>query len=351
MGISSYKEAERYRMRTNKNLTRSFYLDTRRTLDEEPFARDQIQNTSIEQPETVQEFNEGGVVERQNLKDVLNVTSQEEKAVKSLVNKLNIGVDPTQMSQLAQQLYSKEINTVKNLIDKIPKPIKTAAKFFTFGDIALETIMALPNLASGDIEGAKRESIAGLFGYGKSLEEELLEVSKNPKLVDRALKNLTYIPELKGLIEDKKNTEEALKKGGNEFEPILTQNLDRINNRIKELEDYINKNTYLEEDRDELLKTIPMLAKKITDRNIASKLNIKPAQGITPLQRLGFKDIQQKIQYDIAEELNLPEKMNEEDLEKVFGSKIKIGEPLTKLPQILAEESVVEEPVVETQKE
>ena len=36
MGIGSYKEAERYRMRKNKNLTRSFYLDTRRTLDEEP---------------------------------------------------------------------------------------------------------------------------------------------------------------------------------------------------------------------------------------------------------------------------------------------------------------------------
>ena len=49
MGISSYKEAERYRMRTNKNLTRSFYLDTRRTLDEVPFARDDIQDTSNEQ--------------------------------------------------------------------------------------------------------------------------------------------------------------------------------------------------------------------------------------------------------------------------------------------------------------
>jgi hypothetical protein len=29
MGIGSYKEAERYRMRTNKNLTRTFYLDTK----------------------------------------------------------------------------------------------------------------------------------------------------------------------------------------------------------------------------------------------------------------------------------------------------------------------------------
>jgi hypothetical protein len=48
MGIGSYKEAERYRMRTNKNLTRSFYLDTRRTLDQEPFAWEQAQNV----PET-----------------------------------------------------------------------------------------------------------------------------------------------------------------------------------------------------------------------------------------------------------------------------------------------------------
>lgn len=286
----------------------------------------------------------------QNLKDVLNVTPQEEIAVKNVLNRVNLGVDPTQMSELTKQLYAKEINTVKNLIDRIPKPIKGAAKFVTFGDVALETIMALPSLASGDIEGAKRGSLAGLFGYGKSLEEELLEVSKNPKSLDRALKNLTYIPELKGLMEDKKNTEEALKKGGNEFEPVLIQNLDRINSRIEELQDYINKNPYLEEDRDELLKTIPMLSKKITDRNIASKLNIKPAQGITPLQRLGFKDAQQKIGYDIAEELGLPEKMDEKDLEKALGPKIKIGEPSTELPQTLIEESIVETPV-ETQKE
>jgi hypothetical protein len=62
MGIGSYKEAERYRMRTNKNLTRGFYLDTRRTLDEEPFAWEQPQVASIEQPEAVQEFADGGRV-------------------------------------------------------------------------------------------------------------------------------------------------------------------------------------------------------------------------------------------------------------------------------------------------
>ena len=62
MGIGSYKEAERYRMRTNKNLTRSFYLDTRRTLDEEPFAWEQTQDAGIMQPGAVQEFSDGGRV-------------------------------------------------------------------------------------------------------------------------------------------------------------------------------------------------------------------------------------------------------------------------------------------------
>jgi hypothetical protein len=66
MGIGSYKEAQRYRMRTNKNLTRGFYLDTRRTLDEEPFAWEQPQDAGIMQPETVQEFSDGGVVERKS---------------------------------------------------------------------------------------------------------------------------------------------------------------------------------------------------------------------------------------------------------------------------------------------
>jgi hypothetical protein len=50
MGIGSYKDAQRYRMRKDKNLTRTFYLDTKRTLDEEPFAWEQVQNTPS--PET-----------------------------------------------------------------------------------------------------------------------------------------------------------------------------------------------------------------------------------------------------------------------------------------------------------
>jgi hypothetical protein len=54
MGIGSYKEAERYRMRTNKNLTRTFYLDTKRTLDEEPFAWEtEVQPDMVVPPQDV----------------------------------------------------------------------------------------------------------------------------------------------------------------------------------------------------------------------------------------------------------------------------------------------------------
>jgi hypothetical protein len=54
MGIGSYKEAQRYRMRTNKNLTRSFYLDTKRTLDEEPFAWEtEVQPDMVVPPQDV----------------------------------------------------------------------------------------------------------------------------------------------------------------------------------------------------------------------------------------------------------------------------------------------------------
>ena len=54
MGIGSYKEAERYRMRTNKNLTRTFYLDTKRTLDQEPFAWEtEVQPDMVVSPQDV----------------------------------------------------------------------------------------------------------------------------------------------------------------------------------------------------------------------------------------------------------------------------------------------------------
>jgi hypothetical protein len=183
------------------------------------------------------------------------------------------------------------------------------------------------------------------------LEEELLKVAKDPKTTDIGLKNLSYIPELKGLMQEKKDLEEKLFKDTtyDEGSSIAYQDLMTVNSRIKELQDYLSKNEYLEKNRDAVLQAIPILAKEITDRNIASKLGIKPAQGITPLQRLGFKDIQQKIAYDIAEELDLFNKMEIEDIEKVLGKKIKAGEPLTELPQDV--ETPVAETPVETQNE
>jgi hypothetical protein len=67
MGISSYKEAQRYRMRTNKNLTRGFYLDTKRTLDDEPFAWEQVQNTSAPETDYQTEVDPGMVVPPQDV--------------------------------------------------------------------------------------------------------------------------------------------------------------------------------------------------------------------------------------------------------------------------------------------
>jgi hypothetical protein len=67
MGIGSYKEAQRYRMRTNKNLTRGFYLDTRRTLDQEPFVWEQVQNTSVPETDYQTEVDPGMVIPPQDV--------------------------------------------------------------------------------------------------------------------------------------------------------------------------------------------------------------------------------------------------------------------------------------------
>jgi hypothetical protein len=67
MGIGSYKEAERYRMRTNKNLTRTFYLDTKRTLNDEPFAWEQVQNTPAPETDYNTEVDPGMVVPPQDI--------------------------------------------------------------------------------------------------------------------------------------------------------------------------------------------------------------------------------------------------------------------------------------------
>jgi hypothetical protein len=67
MGIGSYKEAQRYRMRTNKNLTRTFYLDTKRTLDDAPFAWEQVQNTPTPETDYNTEVDPGMVVPPQDV--------------------------------------------------------------------------------------------------------------------------------------------------------------------------------------------------------------------------------------------------------------------------------------------
>jgi hypothetical protein len=67
MGIGSYKEAQRYRMRTNKNLTRTFYLDTKRTLDDAPFAWEQVQNTPTPETDYNTEVDPGIVVPPQDV--------------------------------------------------------------------------------------------------------------------------------------------------------------------------------------------------------------------------------------------------------------------------------------------
>ena len=67
MGIGSYKEAQRYRMRTNKNLTRTFYLDTKRTLDDAHFAWEQVQNTPTPETDYNTEVDPGMVVPPQDV--------------------------------------------------------------------------------------------------------------------------------------------------------------------------------------------------------------------------------------------------------------------------------------------
>jgi hypothetical protein len=138
MGIGSYKEAERYRMRTNKNLTRTFYLDTRRTLDEEPFAWEQPQVASIEQPETVQGFAKGGIVSNQEklekLKQiVLESNSNPFKSISKNQAVLSAGYkNPSNLEARTkvrnlldtliplEEKFSNHLNNVMNNLDNIP---------------------------------------------------------------------------------------------------------------------------------------------------------------------------------------------------------------------------------------
>ena len=57
----------------------------------------------------------------------------------------------------------KALNVGKNLLGYVVAP----------ADIAIETAFALPHLLEGDLEGAKSATTAGLFGWGKDLQEQV----------------------------------------------------------------------------------------------------------------------------------------------------------------------------------
>jgi len=58
---------------------------------------------------------------------------------------------------------------------------KGAGWLFGWADIPIELAFALPSLLAGDVQGAKRATTAGLFGYGgKKLDE--IDQEKNPEV-------------------------------------------------------------------------------------------------------------------------------------------------------------------------
>ena len=257
----------------------------------------------------------------QNIEDVLNTTPEEKKAI-NLLNRVNFGADPN----LVKELYGKEINIVKNLINKVPAPVRVAGKIFGIGDVVLETILAAPDVLQGDVEAAKRGSIFGLFGYGKELDEEILEQAKNKESVQRAIQNLKLTPELRNLMEEKKGIEQGLAKGTMDEEQklILSQNLNTIDNRIKEINDYLSKNEYLEEDETNFLNTAFDLAKSKAKK--AEKMfgpQFKQAQGPTLEQRL-FKKI--------LDEEGYSELIPEESKQKIAGTYTPIEIPEIQTP-------------------
>jgi hypothetical protein len=163
MGIGSYKEAERYRMRTNKNLTRTFYLDTRRTLDQEPFAWEQSQDAGIMQPGAVQGYADGGMV------------GDKEKLIK-LIEDSNKGFKAESFKDLAAKAgyapYRREAS--------IPLPVKldtskdkvTKAFEYLSSDLnkPVEEFMDLPKKIS-DLTGVKGTYISTLLQDNENFKE------------------------------------------------------------------------------------------------------------------------------------------------------------------------------------
>jgi hypothetical protein len=210
------------------------------------------------------------------------------------------------------KLTKGEQSLVKNFISKIPAPVRAVGKIFGVADVALDAIFALPYLATGDIEGAKRSSTAGLFGWGKSIEEELLEQTENKESVQRALNNLKLVPELRGLTKEKQSLEEYLKNPLDEEQAsIYFQNLNSVNEKIKNIQDTLGKKQYTEEDQKTLLDTVNKLA--------ASKVKQTESWFGPELKQVQGPTLQQRLVNRILEEEGILEFIPEEALGKAIG--------------------------------
>ena len=206
------------------------------------------------------------------------------------------------------KLNKGELNLVKNFVNKIPAPIRAAGTLFGLGDVILDTVLALPYFATGDFQGAIKATTPGFFGLGKSREEELLEKAGDKKeSVQRAIQNLKLTPELRNLMEEKKGIEQGLVKGTMDEEQklILSQNLNTIDNRIKEINDYLSKNEYLEEDQQNLFDTANILADSIVS-NAENMFGpeLKQAQGPNLKQRIFDRILEDYSEYIPEEELS-----------------------------------------------
>jgi hypothetical protein len=226
------------------------------------------------------------------------------------------------------KLTKGEQNLVKNFINKIPAPVKAVGKVFGLADVALDAIFALPYLATGDVQGAIRSSTAGLFGAGKSIDEELLELTENEEekeKIQRALNNLTFVPELRGLTEEKQSLEEYLKNPLDEEQAsIYFQNLNSVNERIKNIQDTLGKKQYTEEDQKTLLDFVNKLAgSKSETAESWFGPELKQVQGPTTKQRIFDR---------ILEERGISQYIPEEVLSKARGKVVPFEIPEIQSP-------------------
>jgi hypothetical protein len=230
-----------------------------------------------------------------NLEDVLNTTPEEKKAI-NLLNRVNFGADPN----LVKELYGKEISLVKNLINKIPGPIKAVGKIFGLTDVVTDAIFALPYFVTGDFQGAIKATTPGFLGAGKSREEELLEKAGDKKeSVQRALNNLKLVPELKQLTKEKQLLEKQLANPLDEEQANISfGNLNSVNEQIKNIQDKLGKKEYTEIDQQNLFDTTNILADSIVSN--AEKMfgpELKQVQGPTFKQRIFDRILEDYSEY------------------------------------------------------